>query len=53
MRGYWLRPQYVNTPDGGYLTAGPVQINWYNHGLRVHLTWPAQRTLSIRERGGR
>lgn len=49
MKGYWMKPNYVNGVDGGNLIIGPLQINWYGTGWRVYLTWPGHtRTLLAR-----
>jgi hypothetical protein len=45
-RGYWMRPSFTK---GGVLLFGPIQLNWYNGGFRVYLTWPGHtRTLFAR-----
>jgi len=31
---------------GGNLVIGPVQINWYGVGWRIHITWPVQTVIS-------
>ena len=49
MTGYWMKPSLARAPDGGNLIAGPLQLNWYNHGLRLHVTWPGRtRTFTLR-----
>ena len=45
MNGYWKKPNYFNSPEGGVLLLGPLQFNWYN-GFRVYLTWPG-RTKTV------
>ncbi len=45
--GYWMKPAFVNGPDGGNLIVGPIQINWYAKGWRIHLTWPHLRTWEM------
>jgi hypothetical protein len=48
MNTYWLKPTCTKVRDGGNLIAGPLQINWYNAGLRVHITWPIHKTITLR-----
>lgn len=48
-RGWWMRPTLHRSFDGGNLLLGPVQVNWYNRGLRVHVTWPTQKTFTLRQ----
>lgn len=50
-RGYWMKPAYHRSVDGGDCLPGPIQVNWYNRGLRVHLTWPRLKTWTIFQRG--
>ncbi len=46
-KGYWCKPQFIHTREGGNLVVGPIQINWYNRGLRLHLTWPRIHTFTL------
>jgi len=48
MRGWWMKPALHRSVEGGDLLLGPIQINWYGKGLRLHLTWPVLRTVTIR-----
>lgn len=47
-RGDILRPQLHRAVDGGWAAFGPLQLNWYNGGLRVYLTWPRRGCLTLR-----
>lgn len=49
---YWKMPRYSNGLDGGDLLLGPIQFNWYNHGFRIHVTWPFSHTFEIWTRRG-
>lgn len=48
MTGYWMKPKLTRSPDGGDLHLGPLQFNWYNHGFRIHMTWPTLKTWQLR-----
>lgn len=47
MNGYFLKPQYARQHDGGNIICGPLQLNWYADGVRLHVTWPVRRTFVI------
>lgn len=49
MNGYWMRPQFVRSKadGGGNLIIGPLQLNWYGPGARLHVTWPTSRTIRL------
>lgn len=49
MNGYWKKPALHRSVEGGDLILGPIQINWYGNGLRVHVTWPVCRTLTLHQ----
>lgn len=53
-RGYWLHPQVHGSLGAGWLACGPIQANWGRRshltmptGLRLHVTWPVQRSLYL------
>lgn len=39
-RGWWMKPRLSRSLEGGDLLLGPIQFNWFNHGFRIHFTWP-------------
>lgn len=52
MHGYWKRPKLNRSIDGGDLLLGPIQVNWFNQGFRIHFTWPFRnpRTVTLWQR---
>jgi hypothetical protein len=48
---YWMLPAFVHTKgSGGNLILGPLQVNWYSRGLRLHITWPFTKTFTLYQR---
>jgi hypothetical protein len=47
-----MRPQVHFLQDGGWMSLGPLQVNWgtggaMGRGLRLHLTWPRVRSVYL------